>query len=135
MESHRLNLWKGDMKRLLKSMTTHKQDFAMHNRLDMLHKTLQNFVEHAFTLDLVMWRMSRAQFEGSPPSKQDDALDSEHTVLVGNALPHDACACRVNREIRYRPDIIVRDLILFLENKLIGPTARKSVQGCLLYHL
>jgi hypothetical protein len=70
MESRGLDLWKGDIERLLKSMATHKRDFATCIKLVMLCKSMRDFMECLFALDLVVWRTSCAQFEGNPPLKR-----------------------------------------------------------------
>jgi hypothetical protein len=115
------------MKHVLKSMATHEQDFAMRNRLDMLHETVWDFVERAFALNLVMWRTSHVQFKGNPPSKQDDVLDRKCTVSAGNSLLHNACASRVNRGIRCRFDIIMSNVSPFLEYEPVKESIRKIV--------
>jgi hypothetical protein len=66
MESHGLDLWKGDdMQRMLKIMATHKRDFEMHNKLNMLCKTKQDFMEHSFALDLVVWHSTQPAMNGT----------------------------------------------------------------------
>jgi hypothetical protein len=108
MESRGLDHWKGDMKRLLKSMETHERDFATRDKLDMLCETVREFVERAFVLDLVVWRTSCAQIEENSSSKPG-ALDRES---VGG-----------------RSDIIVRDVIPFLENDVSEEFIRKFVNS------
>jgi hypothetical protein len=93
MESRRgLDLWKGDTKRLLKSMATHEQDSATRDKLEMLCEIAREFTERAFLLDLVVWRTSCARIKENSSSKRS-------IVNLWAAYP-----------------IIVRDVIPFLEN-------------------
>ena len=108
MESRGLDLWKCDMKRLLKSMETHERDFATRDKLDMLCETVREFMERAFLLDLVVWRTSCAQIEENSSSKPG-ALDR---VSIGG-----------------KSDIIVRDVIPFLENDVSEEFVRKLVNS------
>jgi len=108
MESRGLDLWKGDMKRLLKSMETHERDFATRDKLDMLCETVREFMERAFVLDLVVWRTSCTQIEENSSSKRG-ALDRES---VGGGS-----------------DIIVRDVIPFLEDDPVEGYIRKIVNA------
>ncbi len=56
---------------MLRSMTAPKRDFAMRHMLNMLRKTMREFVECAFALDLAVWRTSCVKVEEDPPSEQD----------------------------------------------------------------
>jgi len=77
MESRRgLDLWKGDTKRLLKSMATHEQDSATRDKLEMLCETARESTERAFVLDLVVWRTSCTRIKENSSSKQG-ALNRE----------------------------------------------------------
>jgi hypothetical protein len=106
-------------------MATRERDFAMHDKLDML---CGDFMECAFALDLVVWSTSCAQFEGNPPLKPG-ALDCEYSMSVGDSFPLNTCAHRVNCGIKCGSDIIVRDVIPFLEKiQWKNPKGRLLIQ-------
>jgi len=127
MVSRGLDLWKGDMKRLLKSMATHERDFATRDKLDMLCETVREFMERAFALELAVWRTSLAQqLDGDAPSRKD-APDHESSMSEDGPSPSGACAYRSNRRIMCGSDVIVRDVIPFLENEPVEQTIRKIV--------
>ena len=107
MESRGLNLWKCDMQRMLRSMMAPERDFATCDMLDMLCKTMREFTEPVFALDLAVWRTSCAQVEEDPWSEQD--------------------ALGRNRRVRCGSDVIVRGVIPFLENGPVEEAIRNMV--------
>ncbi|KAL3815765.1 hypothetical protein ACHAXA_008815 [Cyclostephanos tholiformis] len=123
MESRGLDLWKADMKCLLKSMTAPERDFATRDKLDMLCETVRDFMERAFALELVVW--SKSCSNGSTSSMKD-ALDQNVQVrLADDTSSFDARSYRVDRRIKCGSDVIVRDVIPFLENDPVEETIRK----------
>ena len=109
MESRGLNLWKCDMQRMLRSMMAPERDFATCDMLDMLCKTMREFTEPVFALDLAVWRTSCAQVKEDPLSEQD------------------ALGC--NRCVIYRSNVIVRGVIPVIENEPVEEAIRKMVDS------
>lgn len=121
MESKGLDLWKADMKSLLTSMETHERDFTTRDKLDMICETMKEFMERVFTLELAVWRASCLQFDERFASMQE-VLDHEASIVSG---PFDAHDYKVDRRIRSGADIIVRDVIPFLENEPVEELIQK----------
>ena len=127
MESRGLDLWKDDMKRVLKSVSTHERDFATRDKLDMLSEAVQNFMERAFALELVVWSASISGFNDGVPISMENAISS--TPAGGNVTSFDMGAYRVDRRIKCGSDVIVRDVIPFLESDPVDETIRKIVDS------
>ena len=113
MESKGLDLWKLDMKRLLKSMETHERDFTTRDKLDMVCEEIRAFMERVFTLELAVWRASCLRFNPSY-SSVGEALNRESSEA---GVAFDARAYKADRRIRSGTDVIVRDVIPFVEDE------------------
>ena len=122
MESKGLDLWKADMNNLLRSMQTHERDFTTRDKLDMICDTISEFKERVFALELAVWRASILQFNARFTSIQD-VLDHESSITVGPDFDTDAY--KVDRRIRSGADVIVRDVIPFLEHEPIDELIQK----------
>ena len=121
MERKGLELWKVDMKCLLKSMQTHERDFTTRDKLDMICDTMRTFMERVFTLELAVWRASCLQFNARFSSMQE-VLDYESSIASGSFDAHDyKVACR----IRSGADTIVRDVIPFIEMEPVEELIQK----------
>ncbi|KAL7525053.1 hypothetical protein ACHAXR_001672 [Thalassiosira sp. AJA248-18] len=121
MESKGLDLWKIDMKNLLTSMDTYERDFTTRDKLDMICETMKEFMERVFTLELAVWRASCLQFDEKFSSVQE-VLD--HESLITSDI-FDAHGYKVDRRIRSGADVIVRDVIPFLENEPVEELIQK----------
>ena len=51
-----LELWKKDMQKYLKSMSTHERDFNTADKLEMTREAFTTFLERAFVLELGIWK-------------------------------------------------------------------------------
>ena len=122
MERKGLDLWKVDMNNLLRNMQTHERDFTTRDKLDMICDTISEFKERVFVLELAVWRASILQFNARFTSIQD-VLDHESSITVGPDF--DANAYKVDRRIRSGADVIVRDVIPFLEHEPIDELIQK----------
>jgi hypothetical protein len=133
MERRGLDLWKDDMKRLLKSVSTHERDFATRDKLDMLSEAVRNFMERAFTLELAVWSASISGYDGGgSPSSMENSLDRNDVLSstsAEDATSYDMGAYRVDRRIKCGCDVIVRDVIPFLECDPVDETMRKIVDS------
>merc|ERR1712008_69592 len=125
MEKKGLDLWKSDMKSLLKSMQTHERHFATSDKLEMICENIREFMERVFALELAVWKASCLQFDERFSSVQE-VLDHESSMA---SAPFDALGYKVDRRIRSGADIIVRDVIPFLENEPV----ENSIQKCVDY--
>ena len=96
MENKGLDLWKAGMKSLLKSMQTHERNFTTRDKLDMISETIREFMERVSALELSVWRASCLQFDERFSSMQKSGAD-----------------------------IIVRDVIPFLENEPVDDLIQK----------
>ena len=121
MESKGLDLWKADIKRLLTKMNIHERDFTTRDKLDMICDTIKDFMERVFTLELAVWRASCLQFDTQFTS-MEQVFDQEASIADG---PFDAHGYKVDRRIRSGADIIVRDVIPFLENEPVEELIQK----------
>ncbi|KAL9188909.1 hypothetical protein ACHAXT_011399 [Thalassiosira profunda] len=121
MESKGLELWKADMKRLLTSMQTHERDFTTRDKLDMVCEAIREFTEKVFTLELAVWRASCLQFDAGFAS-MEEVLQHQSSISEG---PFDAHAYKVERRIRSGADIIVRDVIPFIEQEPVEELIQK----------
>ena len=113
MERKGLDLWKEEIKNMLISMETHERDFTTRDKLDMICDAMRNFNERVFTLELAVWRASCLQFDTRFLS-MEDVLEHESSQISGEFDTH---AYKVDRRIKSGADIIVRDVMSFLENE------------------
>ncbi|KAL7551378.1 hypothetical protein ACHAWF_014580 [Thalassiosira exigua] len=113
MERKGLDLWKMDMKSLLKSMESHERDFTTRDKLDMICEDIRAFMERVFVLELAVWRASCLKFDATY-STMDEVLDHESSVAED---AFDAHYYKVDRRIRSGVDVIVRDVIPFVEDE------------------
>lgn len=121
MERKGLDLWKADMKGLLRSMETHERDFTTRDKLDMVCEAIRDFMERIFTLELGVWRASCLRFDARF-SSVEEALDHESSIASG---PFDAAAYKSLQRIRSGADVIVRDVIPYLENDPVDELIQK----------
>lgn len=124
MENKGLDLWKTNMMYLLKSMETHERNFTTRDKLDMICEEIREFMERVFTLELAVWRASCLQFDTRFSSVQG-VLDHESSIVAAAAAPFDAHEYKVDRRIRSGADIIVRDVIPFLEDEPVQDLIQK----------
>ena len=113
MERKGLDLWKKEMKSMLTSMETHERNFTTRDKLDMISDAMQNFNERVITLELAVWRASCLQFDTRFQS-MEDVLEYESSRATGEFDTH---VYKVDRRIKSGADIIVRDVMSFLENE------------------
>jgi hypothetical protein len=113
MERKGLDLWKKEIKNMLTSMETHERDFTTRDKLDIICDAMRNFNERVLTLELAVWRASCLQFDTRFLS-MEDVLEHESSQISGY---FDAHAYKVDRRIKSGADIIVRDVMSFLENE------------------
>lgn len=111
IESRGLDLWKSDMRRLLRSMQTHERNFTTRDKLDILCEVLRMFRDRVFALELAVWRASCLRFDARFSSLQE-ALNEEER---GAPSPFEARAYKAERRIKSGADVIVRGVISFLE--------------------
>jgi ankyrin repeat protein len=112
MERKGLVLWQKDVKSMLNSMQTHERDFTTRDKLDIISDAISNFKERVFTLELAVWKASCLQFDSKFQSMEDVI---EHESLQMPCF--DAHTYKVDRRIKSGADIIVRDVMSFLENE------------------
>eukprot|EP00985_Skeletonema_marinoi_P021146 scaffold12845_cov141-Skeletonema_marinoi.AAC.4 len=113
MERKGLDLWKTEIKNMLTSMQTHERDFTTRDKLDMISDAMRNFNARVFTLELAVWRASCLQFDTRFQS-MEDVLEHESSQASGDFDSH---AYKVDRRIKSGADIIVRDVMSFVENE------------------
>ncbi|KAL7432086.1 hypothetical protein ACHAXM_002933 [Skeletonema potamos] len=113
MERKGLDLWKTEMKNMLTSMETYERDFTTRDKLDIICDAMRNFKERVFTLELAVWRASCLQFDPRFRS-MEDVFEHESSQVFG---VFDAHAYKVDCRIKSGADIIVRDVISFVENE------------------
>mmetsp|Transcript_37868 Transcript_37868/g.77249 ORF Transcript_37868/g.77249 Transcript_37868/m.77249 type:complete len:404 (-) Transcript_37868:50-1261(-) len=53
-----LDLWKRDLRSMLRSMETYERDFMTREKLDVIGEALREFMERAFLLELAVWKAS-----------------------------------------------------------------------------
>jgi hypothetical protein len=124
MELRGLDLWKADMKHLLELLQTHERDFTTRDKLDIVHDVIHNFMERVFNLELAVWRASCLQFSAEFPSMQHVIEHLSLLALSDTKVAFDARAFKADRRIKSGADVIVRDVIPFVEfepvNELIS---------------
>jgi hypothetical protein len=111
MELRGLDLWKSDLKTLLELMQTHERDFTTRDKLDIAMDVIRNFMERVHALELAVWRASCLQFNAEFSSMQQmiDHLPSTFDI-------HEY---KNDRRIKSGADVIVRDVIPFLEYEAV----------------
>ncbi len=114
MERKGLELWKKEIKSMLTSMETHERNFTTRDKLDIISDAIRNFNERVFTLELAVWRTSCLQFDTRFQSMVD-VLEYESSQTSSGEF--DTHAYKVDRRIKSGADIIVRDVMSFLENE------------------
>lgn len=112
---HRMTLrgleqWKTDMNQILDSLRVHERDFTTRDKLDMVCDTLRDFMERVHALELAVWRASCLQFGKYKTMKE--AI--EHEARQANGLG--TLGYKRARRIQSGTDVIVRDVIPFLED-------------------
>ena len=98
---------------MLTSMETYERDFTTRDKLDIICDAMRNFKERVFTLELAVWRASCLQFDPRFRS-MEDVFEHESSQVFG---VFDAHAYKVDCRIKSGADIIVRDVISFVEKK------------------
>ena len=116
-----LDLWKVDMRSLLKSMHTHERDFTTRDKLDMICEGIRKFMDRVFSLELAVWRASCLQFDTTYTSMQQ-VLDHESSMATTAFDPH---TYKADRRIKSGADIIVSHVIPFLEDEPVEDLTRK----------
>ena len=120
MERRGLDLWKRDVKNMLRSMQTHERDFTTRDKLDIISDAIFNFNERVFTLELAVWRASCLQFDSRFLS-MERVFEHESSRVPC----FDTQAYKVDRRIKSGADIIVRDVMSFLENEPVDEIIEK----------
>lgn len=108
-----LDLWKKEIKSMLTSMETHERNFTTRDKLDMISDAMRNFNERVCTLELAVWRASCLQFDTRFQS-MEDVLEHESSQASGEFDTH---VYKEDRRIKSGADIIVRDVMSFLESE------------------
>lgn len=121
MDIKGLDLWKVNMEKLLKSMETHERDFTTRDKLDMICEAIRDFMERVVTMELAVWRASCLQFDTQFSTIQE-VLDHESSITSDTFDPH---GYKVDRRIKSGADIIVRDVIPFLEYEPVEDLIQK----------
>ena len=116
-----LELWKDDIQSLLNNMRVHERDFTTRDKLDMICESLVDFRERVFALELAVWRASCLQFDTRFASIQD-AMDHEASTTDA---AFDINAYKADRRIRSGADVIIRDVIPFLEYEAVEEAIQK----------
>ena len=116
-----LELWKDDIQSLLNNMRVHERDFTTRDKLDMICDTVVEFRERVFVLELAVWRASCLQFDTSFTSIQE-AMDHEASTTDA---AFDINTYKADRRIRSGADIIIRDVIPFLEHEAVEEALQK----------
>ena len=123
MERKGINLWKIEMKSLLKSMTetTHERSFTTRDKLDMVCESIQQFMERVFVLELAVWRASCLKFDARFGS-MEEVLEHESQLLLlendgGDDLVLDVHGYKVDRRIMSGADVVIHHVIPFLEDE------------------
>ena len=114
MELRGLDLWKGDMKALLQLMGTHERDFTTRDKLDIAMDVIRNFMERVYALELAVWRASCLQFNAECSSMQE-VIEQLSASAISDEGMFDINAYKADRRIKSGADVIVRDVIPFLE--------------------
>ena len=120
MNRRGLELWKDDIQSLLNNMRVHERDFTTRDKLDMICESLVDFRERVFALELAVWRASCLQFDTRFASIQE-AMDHEASATD----TFDINAYKADRRIRSGADIIIRDVIPFLEYEAVEEAVQK----------
>ena len=113
MERKGIDLWKREMKNMLNSMATHERNFTTRDKLDIISEEIRYFSERVFTFELAVWRASCLQYDARFKTIED-ALEYESTQSTGEFDGH---AYKVDRRIKSGGDVIVKDVMSFLENE------------------
>ena len=113
MEKRGLDLWKADMKHVLQLIGTQERDFTTRDKLDMVRDVIRNLMERVFVLELAVWRASCFEFNAQFSSTQ--SVMERLAILAVSDPQFDPNAYKTDRRIKSGADIIVRDVIPFLE--------------------
>jgi hypothetical protein len=126
MEMRGLDMWKRDMKHLLELLRTHERDFTTRDKLDIVIEVILNFLERVFALELAIWRASCLQFNSEFSSLQHliEYLSSS-TISDECNKSFDPHAYKSDRRIKSGADVIVRDVIPFLEYEVVDELMSK----------
>ena len=125
MELRGFDLWKADMKSVLELMSTHERDFTTRDKLDMVMETIRNFMERVFVLELAVWRASCLQFRTEYSSIQQIIEHMSSNSLSGDTELFDVHVYKADRRIKSGADVIVRDVIPFLEYEAVDELVLK----------
>lgn len=119
MELRGLELWKRDMKHILRLLQTHERDFTTRDKLDIVMDVIRNFVDRVFMLEVAVWRASCLQYNTEYESVQQIM---EHLSV---SEEFDAHAYKADRRIKSGADVIVRDVFPFLERDAVDELMSK----------
>lgn len=119
MELKGLDLWKSDMKHLLLLMETHERDFTTRDKLNIVMDIIRNFMERVYVLELAVWRASCLQFNEEYSCMQDVIENLSTVATVDGGVSFDVNAYKIDRRIKSGADIIVRDVMPFLEYEAV----------------
>eukprot|EP00804_Cyclotella_cryptica_P018791 CCRYP_021184-RA/>CCRYP_021184-RA protein AED:0.04 eAED:0.04 QI:227/1/1/1/1/1/3/950/373 len=124
MELRGLDLWKADMKHVLELLQTHERDFTTRDKLDIVQDVIRNFIERIFNLELAVWRASCLQFSAEFSSIHCFIEHLSSLELSDTKDTFDASVYKADRRIKSGADVIVRDVMPYLEfepvNELIS---------------
>jgi hypothetical protein len=136
LEQVGLDLWKHDMKRLLKSMEeTPERDGTTRDKLDAIGASIRGYMERAIVLELGVWKASCLVGQPGTPSTHDpmaiisteDAVANTTTTTaasrrnVGLATHLEECSpdYKSERRIKSGAEVMIPHILPFLEGELI----------------
>jgi len=120
-----LEQWKGDMRRLLQSMSTHERDFNTSDKLEMTrHAMTELLLERAFVLELILWKAScclssASSSSSSPPCPTTTSMQDILDKLSANDNNFDAQEYKQECHIKSGAEMIVPRVLSFLEHEPI----------------
>lgn len=125
MERRGLERWKAEVRSTVRGMRTpHERNFETRDKLDMICDAVEEFAERAAALELAVWRASCLRFDPGC-SSVGEALEREARRASVEGRTFDAGLYKAERRIRSGADIIVRDVVPFLEHEPVEEVVRK----------
>ena len=123
MELRGLDLWKIDLKNVLEGLSTHERDFMTRDKLDMVMECIRYFMERVFVLELAVWRASCLEFGDYLSMEQ--VLEELSLASISEGTEFDVGVYKADRRIKSGADVIVRDVIPFLEYEAVDDLMSK----------
>ena len=115
MELRGLDLWKNDMKQILALMQTYERDFTTRDKLDIVVDVIRNHMERVFLLELAVWKASCLQFSAEYSSMEQIVQQIKSSTCQDKITQYDIHTYKLERRIKSGADVIVRDVMPFLE--------------------